>query len=330
MDTQALFTYFLSRITMIVVILMGTLMAVYFGLLISEGNVLTPYFIIVCGICLVAGIALGRRIWMLLPLALVFAGAPAIPLGARSIDLFDFTVMVVFVFFLTRVAFGRQKLLILNLQSLAILGFVVWVYFVYTNNPVGLVFMGSSMGGAKSYLKIIVSFLAYVIMVNQEISEKETKWMITISITGAILGLVYLLIGLFFPGDVNEGDPDSINTWEASLAPPALLLMVYLYSRYNFKQIFSLNRPWVLPSILAAYPLVLYSGKRALLGGAVMVGLATSLLRKNTLLFFVILVLSASVITLLVVGHGTLFELPPTAQRSLMNFPGNWTSGSWL
>ena len=325
MDTQALFTYFFSRITIFVTILGGSLLAVYFGLKISEGNVLTPYFIIVAGVSLICGIALGGRIWLLLPLAYTLSDMPAIPLGGKSIELFDFTAAVVFAFFLTRVAFGREKMQILNLKNIAILSFCAWVLLVYMANPVGMFFLGSGTGGAKFYLKIIVCLMAYVVISSQKISDQEAKWIALITVIGGILSFALFMVHFQEGGNDGESlNEDAVYTWHGYLAGPAKVILIYLFSRYTFKQIFSLNRPWVLPAILSMYPLMLYSGKRALFLASIMYACVTSLLRKNYFALFVVVFAAVAGVGFLVTGHGTLFELPPSMQRVFMNLPGNW------
>jgi hypothetical protein len=200
------------------------------------------------GIGIATFLILGKNYWMLIPFSLG-ASFPAVPLGGRTLDFPELAIAGSGLFSLIRLASRKEKLQIFRQASIPILLFVAWVSMVFIINPVGLAMMGSETGGGRFYLKLALSFTAFLIMSNREYTEREIRWIFAILIFGACFSLVYGFAEYAIVGPaVNITTGMVVNefyTWHQLLAGPPLTITFLIFARWSPKEIFTLERTWL-------------------------------------------------------------------------------------
>jgi hypothetical protein len=234
--------------------------------------------------------------------------------------------------FLVRFAVRRQKFTLFRAQHAPFLLYVGWVAFIFLLNPIGfsgLADSGAGLGGARFYAKILMALAAFLIMANQEITEKDCKWILLLLLIGSALSSAYQ-IGLYFlPSSFGayvdlSVDPDSFYTWHQSLALVPLLLITLGFSRYKASELFSMHRLWAGIGFGLCVVLIAMSGKRAYLASVPLLAILAALLRREW--GFLMLWLAGAVLAggIVVFGHGELFRFPLTVQRAFSALPAQW------
>lgn len=324
MDMGSQTAYLASRLTIILVTVVGLIVAFSLGISVSEADYM-PVMLLLMVITTAAWVLVsGSNYWILIPLAFSLQ-IPALPLGPRAFELPELAAAGCFGLFCARMAFKVQPFNLFRIDYLWIGAYFIWVIFVYTKNPTGLLIFGASSGGARSYAKIILAFLSFLVMSNQKLSEKECKWIVWLMLAGSLgTGLVYArdaLMGLDETsnfGELEEGG------WQQSFIGPLMIWLSYLLGRFRMDQIFSLARFYLVPFMVFLYYAALLTGKRAVFAVMVAMPLFVAVLRRQWNYVVVGCIGSILVVSTLVVGHGKLFQLPYRAQRAMAYLPGDW------
>jgi hypothetical protein len=273
-------------------------------------------------------LTLGERVWWLIPLTFG-AFLPPIPFAGRQISLQEVAVAGAFAFFFVRYLMHKQPIVLGRSDNFSVFGYFAWVLAVYIINPVGFSALGAEEGGGRAYFTIVFALLSFVVVSNQKISLFEAKGIIWCIVLGAVvsalwsfarfnLGSASMMMG--GPGQEIEGD----YTWHQGLSKPAFYVMVYIFSRYSFKQAVSFARPHLAMLILVAIAVGLISGKRAVFAASLLVPIIASMLRKDWHVVWVLSFLAPLFAIVLAMGHGSLYELPFNAQRALSIVPRDW------
>ena len=320
----------LSRITarfhLIVATIVSLIVAAIFGASAGEGDFLAIYVTLFGAFLVTIMLQLGPRYWLILPFSFV-TQLPTIPIQDRLLELPEIVSVVCGAFFLVRYALKQQKFTFFRKEHTAVQLYAAWALFIFINNPVGLSEMGASLGGLRFYAKIGLALVAFVVMANQEIGEKECKWVIILILFGSFVSEAQDILFFFFPfhADPNQKlDPDSYYSWHQALATVPMVVIAILFSHYRSSQIFSVRRVWALGLFLASVGMIVASGKRSAVAAIPFYAVAAAIVRKE--FGFVVLWAMGAVLaaTLVVVGHGDLFHLPLTAQRALSILPARW------
>ena len=315
----------IAKLNVIFITIVGLIVSVIIGQRLGSGqekNVL----LFLGGISGVAiFLYLGKKYWWILIFGFV-SGIPIYISDGKIIELTEIASLSCFGIFIAMLVFGRNTIKILNIETIVVLLFILWIAFIYSQNPVGFAFFGSQDIGIRDYIKIIFGLLAFLVISNQVIEERDCKWIIRMMIIGSILALgweifQYKVLGT---GDVKAIDAEY--TWHQALSFPARTIMLYVFCRYGIKRIFSLQRLDLLFLSLACFVVALISGKRAGTGVVIMTPFAVALLHKQKTQAIIYLIIGTLGVSLLVFGHGVFFNLPSNVQRSFANLPGNWDS----
>jgi O-antigen ligase len=313
----------LQKPTIYIATLLGLLGAVLLGKYVGEGNSMQIMLLLggLAGVTFM--LALGKNYWMVLLFAFA-SGIPALPMGGRTVELGELGAFVCFAIYLAMLALHRTKLRLLNIETIAVLLFISWVGFIYSQNPVGMAFLGSQDIGVRDYIKIVCGLLAFIVISNQIITENDCKWLIWIMIVGSIVALVWGIIDDKLLGAGGFENEDSQYTWQQGLSRPSFVIILYLFCRYGAKRVLSIMHPVLFLAFFAFFVIALLSGKRAVVASIMLTPFFAALLRKQRAQAFVYVAVGVIGIGILVMGHGSIFHLPYTVQRSLANLPGDW------
>ena len=164
--------------------------------------------------------------------------------------------------------------------------YTAWAALIFFLHPVGLSGMGSSLGGARFYFKIALALVAFLILANQKITERDAKWLIRLLIIGSIVSLALELFALTgslarSPRPLRTQVPKPIYTWHQALSGPAYWIMLYLVSRYKIREVIGFTRPWVMVVALFCIALAAVSGKRAGFASVMLLPLVAAFIRKE-------------------------------------------------
>ena len=315
-------------ITMVAAILGGLVAAVMLGRYVAQGDyqkvaVLTSATFVILFVLLI-----GNRYWYLIPVT-VSLSLPTFQLGGRNIDLAELAIAMSTGLFIVRFASKREHLQIFRLRNAPILLYFAWVMLVWALNPVGLAGFGSMTGGGRFYATVLMALAAFLIISNQEIEERDIKWIFGLMLTGLLLDLArnlleYLVLGRQLGVAGLDIENEGTYTWHQVMAGPVLLLISLLFCRYSPAQVFSIAHPGRFALYLIGFIPVALSGKRAAMMQLFLFPLLSAILYRQ----YRYVVLFAMMVALglggILVGQGNLFHLPLNAQRALSWLPGNW------
>jgi len=317
----------ITQITWIVGTLLGLAMAVFLGSAVGGQDFASVTLVLGAFIGIGAFLALGKNYWMLIPLSLG-ASFPAIPLGGRAIEFPELAVVGCAVMFAARIATRKEKLMVFRSINVPILLFIAWVGMVFAMYPVGFAMLGSAQGGGRFYLKLGLAFAAFLIMSNRTYSERDIKWIFAFLIFGAFFALVYAFTSVVLGGPIVDPATgmaqEEFYTWHQALSGPAMMIVLLLCAKWSPKEIWSLQRPWLVAVYAICFIMVLMSGKRMALVGIVLAPVVSAIMFRQYIYIVVALMLALAASSALVAGQGQWFKLPLLAQRTLSWLPGEW------
>jgi len=297
----------------------------------GDGNQVAIIMATIVAVALV--LMLGEKYWMLIPFSFS-AQLPAFPIRGRLLELPEIVAVLCTLAFMVRFAVRRQKFTLFRAQHAPFLLYVGWVAFIFLLNPIGfsgLADSGAGLGGARFYAKILMALAAFLIMANQEITEKDCKWILLLLLIGSFLASAYQ-IGLYFlPGSLGAYvdltlDPDSFYTWHQSLALVPMMLISLGFARYKASELFSMHRLWAGIGFGVCLVLIAMSGKRAYLASVPLFAICAAFVRREW--GFLMLWLGGAILagSIVMLGHGELFRFPLTVQRAFSVLPAQWDS----
>jgi hypothetical protein len=318
-------------ITMVVTMVAGLGAALLLGRMVATGDYTNIILIVGAVFGMLFILLLGDRYWYLIPVT-IGLDLPTFPIGGRNINLSEISVVLCTGVYIVRLALKREELVLFRLRNAPIILYFSWVLTVWALHPVGLAGLGSEIGGGRFYATILLAFASFTIVSNrQSITEKDIKWIFGLLLVGtfANLGrtlLEYLVLGHTLGLAGVDVDTEGFYTWHQALASPAMLILMLLFSRYAPSQIISLAHPGRLMVFVTTIPPILLSGKRAAVGSLILIPLLSAMLRRQFHYIFIFGVSGFLFIGGLVIGQGSLFDLPMNVQRSLSWLPGEWDS----
>ena len=333
LEDHALITRIVSRFHIIVTVIVALFAAAFLGISAGEGDFSNIYLAIFGAVFIALTIALGKKYWFVVVFAFT-TQLPAVPIKNRLLELPELAAVLGTVVFLLRYAVKRQALSIIRKEHVPVLLYTGWVMIIFTLHPVGLADAGAALGGARFYAKILLALAAFLIMANQEVTEKDCKWILILLLVGSTLETFYQIALYFLPvhligldaGMMLSEDPDSFYSWQQALAQVPILLITLGFARYKASELFSLNRLWAVIGFGLSVVMIAMSGKRAALASVPVFALSAAAVRREW--GYVVLWLSGAILagSVIVLGHGDLFRLPLTIQRALSVLPAKWDS----
>jgi hypothetical protein len=323
MDSQKIKTVFLLTI--------AAIGALYLGIAAATAQVETILWIVSI-IGLVTCVALGRRIWLIIPFASSLGLVLPLP-GNFTTEMIAQVVALGFcsLLFLMRRLPMRLRFSISELWCLI---FILCVVQAYMRNPVGLdLFGGESVGGKPYVIFAVTVSTAYLLSVLL-VDPNDLRWWVRLSLISGILnfglGLIAKLspaagyyLGATFSSDVDNGE--NVEAGEATrisfVRQISVILANWISSRISpLKASF---HPLWMPLVLASLAAAAFSGYRSQLIQVCLYFLAGIFYRGGVRGVFMSLFLGAAGISLLALVN-SVAPLPANVQRALTFLPGTW------
>jgi hypothetical protein len=317
-----------TQIVWAVGLLIGLAAAFVVGSAIGNQDFTKVIMIVGAGIGVSVMLLLGNKYWMLIPFALGATKLPTIPFGGRTVELPELAIAACSVMFFLRLASRKEKLIIWRPANIPILLFMAWVSMVFVLNPIGVAALGSSVGGGRFYLKLVLAFAAFLILSSRKYSEKDIRWTFGFIIFGAFFSLVYGVTSYVITGPTIDPTTGMVQeefyTWHQELSVPAFTIAFVMFARFTPRQVFGLEKPWLAVLYLLCLLMVLVSGKRLALVAIFIPPLVGAVLNRQFVYILVASALATGVLSVLVLGQGQWFRLPLVAQRTLSWLPADW------
>ena len=309
-------------------LLIGLAAAVVVGSAIGNQDFAKVSMIVGGGVGVAVMLILGNKYWMLIPFSLAASRLPTIPLGGRVIELPELAITACSVMFLLRFAARKEKLIIWRPASIPILLFTAWVIMVFVLNPIGLAAMGSSIGGARFYVKLGLAFAAFLILSSRTYTERDMRWMLGFILLGAFFTLGYGVVSYILTGPAIDAATgivqDEFYTWHQELTVVAFTVAFLIFARWSPREVFTLQRAWAVLAYAVCLLLVLFSGKRFGVIAVFLAPLVSAIIWRQFAYIFMALALALVSLGILATGQGQWFHLPLVAQRTISFLPGDW------
>lgn len=339
---------FQERIAVIVTVIVGILGAIYLGKMTAQGQVGAIAMILFGAVGVASLIHFRDRVWVLIPVLWPFYGAVQIlPL---PFALKDLGVIVAFSAIIACIALKivRFKPRFTHLDALLYIN-AIWLFTVFIRNPVGFLVSDSERVGGRPYVTAIFGFLAYWTLTRLR-GPVSTVRRVPMYVLGAVCVLFAINVVLIFvpafaqiASEIYTGfdfyfvDGTSSNVAGAPSAGTAALdsgtARIELFSSIGKYSCIFLCAYFFPPSLFnpihwkrcgaffAAMTGLLLSGFRSFLmysGGMFLLG---SYYRKGWVSVFQSSAVAYLSVFIIMLGHGTVYELPFAVQRALAVIP---------
>jgi hypothetical protein len=323
-----------SRLKILLIVIFAAFVAIYLGVAAATAQ-LEAIAWVGGALALVIILALGKNVWVLIPLSLMLTGGlnflPGAPFpwwlatmvagGMLSLR-FLTRAKDTFVFRFTWLDFAIVLQVIAILQS-------------FLRNPTGLSIMGGETVGGKTYIIYALAFTAYATMSVMKSNIREFRIvviaMLMVSILDGLLMVITQLspqvasiaLPIYSAADFGAAQGMEIDVTESRLTGAqdlARTLGLAAFTLFIPLSAFNPLHPMRFVMIMTSLSLCLLSGFRSALGGLLIFFLVGSLVRKRYL--DVVLGFTAAVVGLsLLMISGFSRELPFGAQRILSVLP---------
>lgn len=325
-----------SKIKLIIILIAALFGAVYLGIAAATAQIEAVLWV-VAGVGLITCLALGHRIWLLLPFMNCFGLLLPLP-GNFSTTFMTQGVVIGFsvLLFLTRRLPLQFKFTELEFWCLL---FIFCVAQAYLRNPVGLNIFGSSTVGAKPYAVLAMLLVTATLLASIKASPNDLKWWVRLSMIGSWanfgLGLVAkfspgigMYLGASFATDAaarQENMRDALDEGAASrvsfIRMISANLALWIASRISpLKACF---HPLWAPAVLFTIAGAAYSGYRSQLATIALTYLVGVFYWGGLRQVFISGLLAVAAIVMLAFVN-LIHPLPPNVQRALTFLPGTW------
>lgn len=195
--------------------------------------------------------------------------------------------------------------------------YFLWILVIFILKPVGFHIFGSNTIGGRHYFHIVLGFMTLFVLSQIDLSEHGLKLLFA-----GLIVCVFIRCAVGYFGFLKAED-EIIEIHTRYYLESFGVLLSLLLCRYDLPKL--LLSPGLLLVCLASFGLVVLSGRRTAVGTLLLTPFILMVLRRRGYRFTICCgVLGAILLGLLVVGHGRLYELPYSMQRSLSFLPGRW------
>ena len=337
MKLERLHEYILITVT----ILLGIAFALYAGLKVGQGQAKTVIIILAAIPLVLAAVKYTSKLWILLPLSFGISGTIiALPIALPLQDLIEVYVFLVFLV-LKALKIVRKKQVFRLLDVLLLIN-VIYLGFVFCRNPVGALGLETERIGGRSYFDVVGAFLAYWVLSQVTITPQQ-----------AFKLPIFMVIAPIF---------ESFAGFLADIAPNIVEPLSRLYSSFANQIDSSVNTPvgefgenrytylanagmgipttqscyfnptsFINPLFIGRFLLfvgsvimLLLSGYRSNFVIIIVTLLFSGYLRSGSLQIIKITLFALPVLTILILGQNTIFNLPIAVQRTISFMPGHW------
>ena len=260
-------------------------------------------------------LALDKYYWVLFVALPGFAvKIPGLPFDGSELG----CIFLIAVYFI-RQAMHKERPIRPTADLLIALPVFAWIALVWFMNPTGMAMLGASSIGARFYFKIVLGYLAMHVLSAIRLSESDCKILFRILLISAVYSMLATVAGAEISalgGEEEAGVDERAGRYEFL---GAMYVYLVVFSRYSLTEILRSASKTVL--VVACAVLTIYTGKRRGLGTLILVPLFRSWLTWKDKMATVCVGVAAGFMLLFIVsGHGTFYELPRSAQRSLAIF----------
>jgi len=322
----------------------GLTFAVFLGLLVGQGQ--TKILLIILGFVLLATIILVLRthVWLLIPLALPLGGTTGIipgPFAVREmvVAMAAGMMLIMYVFKMVRHQPPPR-----NVADWFLILLVIDAVVVYIMNPAGLEIFQSERIGAKPYIDILLALTAYWILERVRLTPLLAVFIpfATFLVTAMIAALTMVvtvvpaLAPLFqniysgispqgnsqAPGEFSyDSSVERVSGFREFGRTGILMLVSYFNPTTYFSPIFVFRF-----SAFCIFSLAIFiSGFRSEFVAAGFLLIASAYIRKGLVAVTAMAMAGTIGLCVLIVGQGSLFNLPGSIQRTLSFLPGKWS-----
>jgi hypothetical protein len=291
-----------------------------------------------------AVLAFRERIWIAIPLFWSLHGQiPEVPL---PFTIRDYAVTFVFGGFLVLKALKiiRRQSTFRWLDGLMFL-MLAYVTAVFVRNPVGVDALNSERVGGRPYFTLLIAFLAYWVLCRSTLGNTDSRKLtraVTVSrvfdgvlaqiaawspAIGGLISIYYF--SPYFAMTMNPfslpDDPGAESTSRLEhLMAVGQAILFYLFATGRPLALLDFRRPVRLILLITGLACVLLSGFRSAMILSFGVALLSSYVQAGPRELMRVGALTLGGLFLMILGQGTLFDLPRSAQRALSFLPGNW------
>lgn len=320
----------------IIVIAVSLFLAIWLGVSVATNQEETILYILGT-LTLVVCFAMGRHIWLLIPLGagtMITLRVPGLP-DTLLIAQLLFIAFCIPLFLLRklpyRFQFSEIEWLILLLTA--------FVLQVYLRNPAGILLFDTEIIGGKAYILYIISLMSALVLCGLQVPKNDLKWFLRLTILGGIINAIVSAIGVFVPAvgyytaaSFSRNDEVNYEDFGKSVDAGAatriqflgkfgqnLMLWIAAFS----SPIRALLRPHLLFIILVAIASCMLSGFRS--GFLAVIGMTAIAVAYRDGFAGVMIGFLGGVAGLALLSIVNLVNpLPPNIQRSLSFLPGTW------
>jgi len=287
--------------------------------------------------------ALGRDVWLLIPLGAAFSGpVTALPGGFALRDLI---IGLAFSALLVQWSIRRFHIrLRFGLIEAALLLQFVMVAQAFLRNPVGLAVLGSNEVGGRAYFEMVIAVLGFGVLSTQVVNLKLVNRAVSYLFAGSLLLGLLGGLALVFPafgyamtavyamsgasGAIARYQGVQVNQATEGRLPMlrdiARPLANGLFAKWAPTRVINPLRIFVFLIVIIMLGCTLYSGYRGMVAWLGMMAIASALAHKKMQSFFLVSLFVIPLVLSLVLLQGNLIQLPSAAQRALSFLPGDW------
>ena len=258
-------------------------------------------------------LALDKYYWLTCPAFFVLGmRLPGLPFDGRELGCLS----IIGVYFI-RQALHKEHPVRLTAQVAVVLPLFLWICMIWVLNPAGIAMFGSSSVGGRFYLKIVLGFMAFLVLSTLRLTERDCEVLFYCLLAcSAVAFLHTAFAGYFRPVDLGGMDGGELEASARYELLGAMALYTLVFSRYSLSTI--LLSVGKLLFVLVCAVITVYSGKRRAFGTLVLVPVLRSFFTgRDKMLTFACCMFGAMFIGFAVAGHGSLWTIPLSAQRAL-------------
>jgi hypothetical protein len=326
--------YLLMRLTIIVVMIVGLLGAIFTGSQMSTGNVMVP-LLVLC-VFLALFLWFGARNWLLsFMIASIFLRGQFnfLPAGLKLFEVLMGFIILHYI--IENVIFRKQAVNPGPQIDLCVLLIIVAILVYHgSTDRFGMRVFGSNTWGGRGYFTVFLAIVAYFIIMTLPYQNSLLRWLPTCVVLAQMFDVVVDVVSAqsagaasfifrFYSGISYLALREDVTGRFGSFGNFGIYLSMAILAHYSLR---SLWRPsyWAISFFyVMSAASVVFSGFRSALANFLFVNLAAAIRDYRSFSFFLILGGAVLVGTMPFV-HENIIELPKQAQRALCFMPGKW------
>ena len=337
----------IKTIKLFFVIVVSMIISVYIGNNIADGQITNSVAIICLPVLLLIIFTLKERLYLIMIVCWGLSGKISIipiPFNIRELVIIGSVFLYIIKYILNHSKEIRTKI---NMADFFVYINMAYIVTVFLRNPIGFAFMSGDRVGGKPYIETLLSFFGFIILKDLKITNKEAslipKLLLLVSLfntTAGAIGTLFPSIGntigkfysVFYPvgmemeaseSQIYQLAIDGISRF-SFLVSFGSTLILYIVSKVNPTRLLVIGNMRYLSAYILGIVMILMSGFRGLLVGAVINTITSILVVEKFIGFLKVIIILLVVLFIGIFISFTGIELPFAAQRAISFIPGNW------